>query len=112
MHKCSQAGSQSVFYIRGLLRKSCLLFGEIGPQLERWVVVVQQSLPTRGHSSTLAECLWRPKSGCEHSEVVVCCSSSESDSGAPLLVHIVMCMACRLFFITGEVARLMVVNVL
>ena len=41
---------------------------------------------------------------------VVHFSSGNSDSGAPLLVQIVMRMACRLLFITGKNARLMLVT--
>ena len=46
---------------------------------------------THGQSSTVAECLWRPKSGCEHSKAVVVhyCSG---DSGSPLLLQIFMSM--------------------
>ena len=35
---------------------------------------------------------------------VLCFCSGDSDSGSPPLVQIVMSVACRLFFITGESA--------
>jgi len=56
----------------------------------------------------LAECVWRPNTGCEHSEVVVLCFSSGNNE-LPQLVQILMSMACRLLFIAGENAWLMVV---
>jgi len=55
----------------------------------------------------VAECLWRPKSGCEHSELL----GGDSDSGSLLLVRIFMSEACRLLFIAGEDAQLMVVTI-
>jgi len=42
----------------------------------------------------------------------VCFSSDDSDSVSPLLVLIVMSVACRLLFISGKNAQLMVVSVL
>jgi len=52
----------------------------------------------------LAEHLWRPNSGCEHSEEwVVHFSSGHSDSGSPPLVQIltsVVCSSCSLLLKT------------
>ena len=39
---------------------------------------------------------------------VVCFSSGNSDSGSPSLVQIFLSMVCRLLFISGESAQLMV----
>ena len=39
-------------------------------------------------------------------------SSGDSDGGAPLLVQVFMSIKCRLLFITGKNAPLMVVTVL
>ena len=63
----------------------------------------------------LAECQWRPNSGCEHSEArVVSFSSSDgdSDSGVPLLVQIYTSTSCRLLLNTGENAELIVMTIL
>ena len=43
---------------------------------------------------------------------VVHFSIGSSDSGSPLLLQIVMSVACRLLFIAGENAELMVVSML
>ena len=43
---------------------------------------------------------------------VVCFSSGDSNSGSPMLVQTLTSMACRLLFITGKNAQLMVVTVL
>ena len=43
---------------------------------------------------------------------VVHFSTGSSDSGSPLLLQIVMSVACRLLFIAGENAELMVVSML
>ena len=68
---------------------------------------------TRWHSLVLAECFWRPNSGCEHSRaVVVRFSSGDSDSRSPLLVQIVLNVVCRLLFIPRENAQLMVETIL
>ena len=66
---------------------------------------------THCHSLKLAECLWRPNSGCEHHEAVgVDFSSSDSKSVSHLLVKIFISMTCRLLFISGKDALIMVVS--
>jgi len=42
----------------------------------------------------------------------VCFSSSDSNSGSPLLVQVLRSMACRLLLIAGENAEIIVVTVL
>ena len=59
------------------------------------------------------EHLWGPNSGCEHSEAMLeCYSSGDNDSRSPPLVQILTSMACRLFFIPGGNAQLMVMTML
>lgn len=48
--------------------------------------------------------------GCKHSEPWVVHFNS-GNSGSPLLVQIVVSMACRLLFIAGKNAQLMVVAI-
>jgi len=55
--------------------------------------------------------LWRPNSGCEHSEGLVILFSNY-DSGAPLLVQLLMSEAYRLLFIAAKNAQLMLVTML
>ena len=71
-----------------------------------WCKVCNQILPcgkngTQWHSLILAECLWRPNSGYEHSEVMsLHFSSGDSDNGSP--PEIFMKVACRLLFFAGK----------
>jgi len=59
----------------------------------------------------LAEYLWRPNSGCEHSEVVSGTFQQwQQQQWSSPLVHIVMSTACRLLFFPGENAQPMVVT--
>ena len=76
-------------------------------------------MPSRGKNCThwhlliLVECLWRSKSGYEHSEEwVVYFSTGGSNSGSPLLVQILMIVTCRLLFITGGNMYLVVAIIL
>ena len=58
---------------------------------------------------------WEPNSGCELSKTVgwvVHFSSGDRGSESPLLVQIVMSMACRLLFFAGENAVSVVVTML
>ena len=57
------------------------------------------------------EHVWRPSSGCEHSEEWVL-HFSTGNSGSPPLVQIFTSMLCRLLFIVGENAQLTVVTML
>ena len=60
---------------------------------------------TYWHSSKLAECLWRPNTGCEHSggcEHRWHFSSGDSNSGSSPLVQTFTSMVCRLLFIADE----------
>jgi len=66
---------------------------------------------THWHSSMLAECLWRPNSGCEHSEGRA--MRSCSDRLWPLTqVQILTSITCRHLLFAGKNAQLMVVTVL
>ena len=68
---------------------------------------------TYWHSSTLAEHLWRPNSGCQHSKAVMLhFSSGNGENGSPLIEQIFMREACSLLFITGKNVYLMVVIML
>ena len=52
---------------------------------------------THWHLLLLSECFWRPKSGCEHREVVGGAFQQWRQQWSPLLVQICMNAACRLF---------------
>ena len=68
---------------------------------------------THWHLLMFAEHLWRPNSGCEHTEVlVVHFSIGNNNSGSPLMMQVSTSAACGLLFVAGENAQLMVVTML
>ena len=68
---------------------------------------------TYWHSWMLAEHLWRPGSGCEHTEAVGGVFQQQwQQQWSPLLVRIFTSVACKLLFIAGKNPELAVVAVL
>ena len=84
-----------------------------GAEVRNWIPSCGRN-GTHWHSLMLVECLWRPNSGCEHTEAVGGAFQQwwQWCEREVMTMQIFMRAACRLLFITGRNALLMVVTIL
>ena len=102
---------------RGAVWQNGIWYGSVyGTKVWNWNPPCRKNGP-HWHSLTLAECFWRPNSGCEHSEVLGGAFQywrlwHERWTTLQTVMQIFTSVTCRLLSIAGENAQLVVVTIL